>query len=97
MPEGPVSHEALSVKLDMLLDAQKERMEQYKEDRREIMQRFDEADAKLESHAKKINQIMSYLCKQKGFVAGIVFVVSGVWAIVVTFKSTIVSWFNGGV
>jgi hypothetical protein len=79
-----------SVKLDYLIKLQEERQLRYKEDREQIMMGVARHTLRLEEQANRIESIERSLKQQRGFLAGVIFVVSGIWGVLTVFKAALV-------
>jgi hypothetical protein len=79
-----------SVKLDYLIKLQEERQLRYKEDREQIIMGIARHTLRLEEQANRIDSIEKSLKQQRGFLAGVIFVVSGIWGVLTVFKAALV-------
>ena len=86
----------INIKLDYLVKANEERHSNYKRDRKEILDKLDKNAELIEENQSDIAAIKVSLSKQKGFVAGVIFVISGIWGALTVFKAAIVKYFVGG-
>jgi hypothetical protein len=73
-----------------LIKLQEERQLRYKEDREQIMMGVARHTLRLEEQANRIESIERSLKQQRGFLAGVIFVVSGIWGVLTVFKAALV-------